>query len=159
MRGNYELSDGAAVREARLMSFAQWLENHRRSILFLLALLAAGGTLSAFKLPVALFPRCSSPELRCRWMPATGPADQMMLQVTRPVERAVRGVRGVRSVRSTTSRGSTDISINFDWGRNMAEALLQVQSAVNRTIPDLPAGTSFTARRWTPRSSRSSPTA
>ena len=132
------------------MSFAQWLQNHRRSILFLLALLAVGGTLSAFKLPVALFPQVQFPRVQVSLDAGDRPADQMMLQVTRPVERAVRGVRGVRSVRSTTSRGSTDISINFDWGRNMAEALLQVQSAVNRTMPDLPGGTSFSARRMDP---------
>ena len=132
------------------MSFAQWLQNHRRSILFLLALLAVGGALSAFKLPVALFPQVQFPRVQVSLDAGDRPADQMMLQVTRPVERAVRGVRGVRSVRSTTSRGSTDISINFDWGRNMAEALLQVQSAVNRTMPNLPGGTSFSARRMDP---------
>ena len=132
------------------MSFARWLENHRRSILFMLVLLAAGGAFSFFKLPVALFPQVQFPRIQVSLDAGDRPADQMVLQVTRPVERAVRGVRGVRSVRSTTSRGSTDISINFDWGRNMAEALLQVQSAVNRTMPNLPSGTTFTARRMDP---------
>ena len=73
-----------------------------------------------------------------------------MLQVTRPVERAVRAVPGVRSVRSTTSRGTTDISINFDWGHDMVNALLQVESAINQIKPDLPPGTRFTAKRMYP---------
>jgi len=132
------------------MTFAERLQRHRRSILFLLALLAAGGAASALNLPVAMFPRVQYPRVRVSLDAGDRPADRMALQVTRPVERAVRGVRGVRSVRSTTSRGSTDISINFDWGRNMATALLQVQSAVNGVMPRLPPGTTFSARRMDP---------
>lgn len=132
------------------MSFAEWLQHHRRSILFLIALLALGGIVSMLRLPVALFPHVQFPRVRVSLDAGDRPAQQMALQVTRPVERAVRGVNGVRSVRSTTSRGSTDISINFDWGRNMPLALLQVESAVNRVLPDLPAATTFTARRMDP---------
>ena len=36
------------------------------------------------------------------------------------------------------------------WGSDMGAALLQVESAVNRTLPDLPAGSVFTARRMDP---------
>ena len=57
---------------------------------------------------------------------------------------------GVRSVRSTTSRGSADISINFDWGQDMVAATLQVESAVNQIRDQLPAGTSFEVRRMDP---------
>ena len=45
------------------------------------------------------------------------PADRMAIEVTWPIEEAVRAVPGVRTVRSTTSRGSADVSINFDWGQ------------------------------------------
>ncbi len=129
---------------------ANWLQNHRRSVLFLLALLALGGAASLFKLPTALFPQVSFPRVRVSIDAGARPAQEMMLQVTRPAERAVRAVPGVRSVRSTTSRGSTDISINFDWGHNMVNALLQVESAINRIKPDLPSGTRFTAKRMYP---------
>jgi len=132
------------------MSFAQWVEYHRRSIVFLLALLIVGGVVSTFLMPAAMFPRVQFPRVQVSLNAGDRPADQMMLQVTRPVERAVRGVRGVRSVRSTTSRGSTDISINFDWGRDMAKSLLEVESAVNKVMSDLPAGTHFSARRMDP---------
>ncbi len=132
------------------MSFASWVQNHRRSILFLLALLALGGAVSALRLPVALFPQVQFPRVRVTLDAGSRPAQEMMLQVTRPVERAVRAVPGVRSVRSNTSRGSTDIAINFDWGHNMVDALLQVESAINQIMPDLPAGTRFRAKRMNP---------
>ncbi len=74
----------------------------------------------------------------------------MTIDVTRPLEEAVRAVPGVRDVRSTTSRGSADIDVSFDWGRNMVESLLEVEAAVNEVLPDLPPETRFTARRLDP---------
>ncbi len=132
------------------MNFAGWVQHHRRSILFLLALVALGGALSVTQLPVALFPEVHFPRVRVMLDAGSRPAQEMMLQVTRPVERAVRAVRGVRSVRSNTSRGSTDISINFNWGHNMVNALLQVESAINQIKSDLPPGTRFTAKYMDP---------
>jgi CzcA family heavy metal efflux pump len=129
---------------------ANWLQGHRRSVLFLLALLALGGAASLLKLPTALFPQVAFPRVRVSIDAGARPATEMMLQVTRPAERAVRAVPGVRSVRSTTSRGTTDISINFDWGHDMVNALLQVESAINRIKPDLPPGTRFSAKRMYP---------
>ncbi|HHT01008.1 MAG TPA: efflux RND transporter permease subunit, partial [Thiomicrospira sp.] len=53
-------------------------------------------------------------------------------------------------IRSTTSRGSAETSINFKWGQDMQQVLLQVESAVNQALPSLPAGTTFTVRRMDP---------
>jgi len=132
------------------MKFAEWAARHRRSILFLLCLLAAGGASTAFRLPVALFPHVNFPRIRVELDAGDRPADQMALAVTRPVEEAIRAVPGVREIRSETSRGSADLSINFHWGDNMPLKLQQVESAVTQTLPSLPQGTSFTARRMDP---------
>lgn len=132
------------------MNVAQWAATHRRSILFLLALLTAGGIAAAFKLPVALFPQVNFPRIVVSLDAGDRPADQMLITVTRPVEQAVRSVRGVVGLRSTTSRGSAELSINFTWGIDMVSALLQVESAVNQTLTTLPAGTRFNVRRMDP---------
>ncbi len=73
-----------------------------------------------------------------------------MVEVTTPVEEAVRAIPGVRNLRSTTSRGAAEISVNFDWGEDMVSAMLQSQSQVNRILPALPAGTSFEVERMDP---------
>ncbi|PYS79162.1 MAG: transporter, partial [Acidobacteria bacterium] len=78
------------------------------------------------------------------------PAERMTVEVTTPVEEAVRAIPGVRGVRSTTSRGSAEISINFNWGEDMISAMLQCQSQVNKILPSLPAGTSFEVERMDP---------
>ena len=132
------------------MNLSRWAFSHRRSILFLLALLTIGGAISAFKLPVGLFPRVNFPRIVVSLNAGDRPAEQMEIAVTRPVEQALRSVPGARHIRSTTSRGSAEISLNFDWGANMPMALQQAESAVNRILPALPPGTRFDARRMDP---------
>ena len=132
------------------MTFARWMQSHRRSILFLLAILALGGIASSLNLPVSLFPDVQFPRVRVDLDAGDRPAERMAIEVTWPVEEAVRAVPGVVSVRSTTSRGSAEISINFEWGQNMVEAMLEVESAINEVMSSLPPETSFTVRRMDP---------
>ncbi|HKI65445.1 MAG TPA: efflux RND transporter permease subunit, partial [Burkholderiales bacterium] len=132
------------------MNFTQWVQAHRRSILFFLAMLALAGGFAAFKLPVTLFPKVDFPRVLVSLDAGDRPADLMALQVTVPVEEAVRRVPGVRDVRSTTSRGSADVSINFDWGTDMASATSQVNGAISQILPGLPPGTQSRTKRMDP---------
>ncbi len=127
-----------------------WMHAHRRSLLFLCAILALGGLAAAFNLPVSLFPDVSFPRVRVSLDAGDRPADQMVLQVTTPVEEAIRRVRGVRDVRSTTSRGSAEVNVSFDWGADMGRAFLDVNAAVGQILPELPSETRITARRMDP---------
>lgn len=132
------------------MSLAQWSASHRRSILFLFAMLTLGGAISFFSLPVTLFPHAEFPRVVVTLEAGDRPADQMEIAVTRMVEQALRPLPGVVSMRSDSSRGSAEISVNFRWGEDMPRALLAVQGAVGQLLPELPAGTRFTARRMDP---------
>lgn len=132
------------------MNFTQWMQGHRRSILFLLVLLALAGTLAAFKLPVTLFPNVDFPRVLVSLDAGDRPADLMMLAVTQPVEEAVRRVPGVRDVRSTTSRGTAEVSVSFDWGIDMGLATSQVNQAITQILPNLPPGTQLSTKRMDP---------
>jgi CzcA family heavy metal efflux pump len=132
------------------MNFTRWVQAHRRSLLFLVSVLVLGGLAAMPILPVALFPRVIFPRVVVSLDAGDRPAERMMIEVTFPIEEAVRAIPGVRNVRSTTSRGSAEVSINFDWGQDMTAALLQVESAVNQVMPALPQGTTFDARRMEP---------
>ena len=88
------------------MNFGAWMQLHRRSLLFFLLLLALAGAFSAFRLPVTLFPNVDFPRVEVTLDAGDRTAEQMTLQVSIPVEEAVRRVPGVTDVRSTTSRGS-----------------------------------------------------
>lgn len=132
------------------MIVTDWMQKHRRSLLFLLVVLIAGGLGSAFRLPVGLFPTVNFPRVRVSLDAGDRPADRMAVEVTRSVEEAVRGVPGVRGVRSTTSRGSADIDVNFEWGQDMVAAMLQVQAAIQQASTNFPQGTGTTVTRMDP---------
>lgn len=132
------------------MDIAHWAAGHRRSILLLIIILAISGVVAGLKLPVSLFPHVDFPRVVISLEAGDRPADQMAITVTRPVEEAVRAVSGVVGLRSTTSRGSAELSINFNWSNDMVAAMLQVSAAVNQVMPNLPQGSSFSVRRMDP---------
>jgi CzcA family heavy metal efflux pump len=132
------------------VSVTAWMQRHRRSLLFLVLMLAIGGIASAIYMPVALFPNVAFPRVQLTLDAGDRPADQMAIAVTTPIEDALRRVPGVRDVRSTTSRGSADIEVTFGWGTDMSRALGDVNAAASQVLPDLPPGTQLSSRRMDP---------
>lgn len=130
--------------------FSHWMQAHRRSIIFLVTILALGGVFAAWNLPVALFPHVTFPRASLTLDSGDRTAERMMVEVTLPVENAVRAVPGVKGVISATSRGSAEVTVAFDWGLDMVAAVLQIESAVSKVMPELPTGTSFDVRRMDP---------
>jgi CzcA family heavy metal efflux pump len=126
------------------------MQAHRRSLLFVIALSAIAGALTAFRLPISLFPNVAFPRAVVSLDAGDRPAEQMTTLVTMPVEEALRRVPNVRDVESKTSRGAAEISINFDWGTDMAQATLQAQSAIGEILGTLPQGASMQVRRMDP---------
>ena len=127
-----------------------WTAAHRRSLLFLLLLPIIAGIAAAFSLPVTLFPNVSFPRVRLTIDAGDRPAEQMVLQVTAPIEQAVHRVPNVTDVRSTTTRGTAEISIFFDWGTDMVAAMLQINAQAAQVLPQLPPGTSMQIQRMDP---------
>jgi CzcA family heavy metal efflux pump len=132
------------------MNFSQWMQAHRRSLLFVIGLLAVAGALTAFRLPISLFPNVAFPRAVVSLDAGDRPAEQMATLVTMPVEEALRRVPNVLDVESKTSRGSAEISVNFNWGTDMAQATLQAQSSISEILGTLPQGTSMQVRRMDP---------
>ena len=123
---------------------------HRTSVVALVLLMVVGGLAAAYTLPVGLFPNVSFPRLVVNIDAGDRPADRMTMEVTIPIEEAIRSVPGVRSIRSTSSRGSCDISVNFDWGSDMTAAMLLVDTAINQIMGTLPAGTDVQVKIMNP---------
>ncbi|MEZ5498818.1 MAG: efflux RND transporter permease subunit [Steroidobacteraceae bacterium] len=126
------------------------LANHARSLWLAALLLTLGGIAGALHLPVSLFPHIDYPRVVVAIDAGDRDAAQMEAEITRPVEIALRSVPGVVRLRSTTSRGSAEVALNFDWGRDMASATLATQGALATVLPSLPQGTAFEVRRSDP---------
>jgi CzcA family heavy metal efflux pump len=116
----------------------------------MLVALVVGGVVGTIALPVGLFPRVNFPRIRVNLDAGERPAERMEIEVSRPVEDALRAIPGVRTVHSTSSRGSAEVWLAFDWGEDMSTAMLQAESQINRVLPTLPAGTTFEVRRMDP---------
>ena len=132
------------------MSFVAVAERHTRSIVFVALALVLAGVVQAVRLPIGLFPQVSFPRVVISLDAGDRPANQTAVLVTRPVEEAIRGIPGVLNVRSRTTRGSSEVSIDFGWGRDMVAATLNVDSAIGKVLPGLPVGTRYDVRRMDP---------
>lgn len=130
--------------------FTGWMQAHRRSLLVVLAILTGAGVWTGLGMPVGLFPHVSFPRIVVAVDAGDRSAERMAIEVTTPLEQALRAIPGVRGLRSATSRGSADVSVDFGWGRDMDLALLDVQAAVSGVLPSLPVGTGFEVRRMDP---------
>ena len=127
-----------------------WLARQWRFVLAAFVVLTAAGVFALLRLPVSLFPTIDFPRIAVTLEAGDRPADQMVVQVTRPAEEALRAIPGVRNIRSQTSRGSAEVSVTFGWGQDMTTAALQAESELARLAPGLPAGFAFTVRRMDP---------
>ncbi len=129
---------------------SDWIAKQSRFIIAIFLVLALAGGFALIRLPVSLFPQINFPRIAVSLDAGERPVEQMAAQVTRPVEEALRSVPGVRNIRSSTSRGSAEVSVSFNWGRDMATAELQAQAALASLTPDMPQGFRFSVRRMDP---------
>jgi HAE1 family hydrophobic/amphiphilic exporter-1 len=58
--------------------------------------------------------------------------------VTRPIEQAVSAVPGLTMIESSSSEGNSQVRLNFDWGKDLAEATDEVRTRIDRIRGRLP---------------------
>lgn len=105
--------------------------------LVMLAILVAG--VMAFRhLSVNDLPNIEKPKLGVKASYAGATAETMVKTVTIPLEKELISVRGVKEVSSKTSRGATEITLDFGLDKNLDEAAREVQVALNRADAYLP---------------------
>ena len=112
----------------------------KKPILFIGFLLLVAGIVSYNQMQTNLFPEVLFPRITLIADAGQQPIDRMMITVTKPLESAVKKVKGVSVVKSTTSRGSCIVNIFFDWGTDIYDAKMQVESRINEIKNFLPVG-------------------
>ncbi|MBV8830514.1 MAG: efflux RND transporter permease subunit, partial [Acidobacteriaceae bacterium] len=126
-----------------------WTARHLKSIVFVIASLAAFGVYLARQIPVAVFPQTNFPRIVIGVDNGVMPIDQMQVTVTRPLEEVLNSVPGLERVLSITSRGSAEIDLFFNWKVDMFQTLQSVNAAVARVQSTLPATANVTTNRLT----------
>jgi CzcA family heavy metal efflux pump len=126
-----------------------WTARHGKPIIFVILTLVAVGIYLTLTIPVAVFPSTDFPRIVVGADAGVAPIDQMMVNVTQPLEEAVNTVPGLDHLSSITSRGTAEIDLFFNWNVDMFQTLESVNAAMARIQPTLPANTKLTANRLT----------
>src|SRR5438067_11114216 len=106
----------------------------------LMAAIAMFGIVSYRALPVSDLPTVDFPTIQVQaGLPGGDPAS-MAATVASPLERQFTTIAGIDSMISQSSMGSTQITLQFDLGRSMDSAAVDVQTAISEVMPLLPAG-------------------
>ncbi len=114
--------------------------------LFMVSLIVAG-VFGYRLLAVAALPRVDFPTINISaQLPGASP-ETMAASVATPIERQLATISGITSMTSTSAAGSTSITVQFDLGRDIDAAALDVQTslaAAQRWLPSqMPAPPSF----------------
>lgn len=133
-----------------MIRFTKLLQSQAKAIYLIFLLIAILGILAFNALPSGVYPELSFPRIAVIAEVGNVAPEQVVLTVTRPLEAATNQVYGVERIRSKTSRGSTELSVDFDAKTDMQLALQQLQARVNEIRSSLPNGTNLTIERVTP---------
>ena len=100
--------------------------------------LGAIGLIAYALLSIAEVPQVDIPTIQVTAQLPGASAETMATSVATPLERQLALISGVASLSSTSSLGQTSITVEFDLGRSVDGAALDVQSAINAAGGQLP---------------------
>lgn len=120
------------------MQLARVVSRQSRAIVVIVALLCVAGLYAAWQLPIAVFPETDFPRIVIIVDNGEAPASQTLVSVTRPIEEAMNGIPGIARIKSKTARGSTEISLYFNWSGDINQELSLVQARMSQLLTSLP---------------------
>src|SRR3954451_5440215 len=120
------------------MALARCVSRQSRAIIVIVTLLCAAGLYAATQLPIAVFPETDFPRIVIIVDNGEAPGSQTLVSAPRPIEEAMNGIPGIARIKSKTARGSTEISLYFNWGGNINQELSLVQARMSQLLTTLP---------------------
>lgn len=105
---------------------------------FLMLALLIGGLFAFNRLSVSDLPNIEYPTIRVSARYPGAAAKTMVNLITIPLEKELSHVKGLKEIQSTSGRGSADISLEFEFNKNLEEASREIQAALNRAERRLP---------------------
>ncbi len=122
------------------MNFSEIFIRRPVATILMMVGIAMFGTLAYIALPVSDLPDVDFPTLTVSaGLPGADP-NTMSSSVATPLERQFTTIAGVDSMTSSNSQGQTSITMQFDLGREIDGAAVDVQTAISAAMPLLPPG-------------------
>jgi len=114
---------------------------YKTPVAVILLIILAGGAFSYKNLKTSLFPNVTFPKIKIIADNGEQPVDKMMIEVTKPMENAIKKVEHLSLIRSATTMGSCEISAYMEWGSDIDLDKQQVESQIagikNSLPPDI----------------------
>ncbi len=112
---------------------------HRPTTFFIIfALITGFGIYTAMNLPLDLFPEIEPSVLIVQTGYEGSSPEEVEESVSRPLEGALSNVSNLNQISSTSSRGSSQITLEFTWGTNMDAAANDVRDRLEQIRGALP---------------------
>ena len=103
-----------------------------------MASLLLAGFFGYRQLPIAAIPRIEVPTITVSVQYPGASPDTMAVSVAAPLERQFATIAGITSITSLSTQGNTQVALEFDLGRNIDAAALDVQSSISVAMARLP---------------------
>lgn len=89
-------------------------------------------------LGVREYPSIDPAQISVRTSYAGANADIIESQITEPLEKSINSIDGIRNISSSSNQGSSNITIEFNLGKNLEEAANDVRDKVSQAQRNLP---------------------
>ena len=118
---------------------AQFIDRPVATTLLMLGLLLAGA-IAFTRLPVSPLPQVDYPTIVVTAnLPGASP-ETMAATVATPLERQLGRIAGINEITSSSSLGTSRVVMQFDLGKNINDAAIEVQAGINAARSQLPSG-------------------
>lgn len=105
------------------------------AVLVIVALVFIFGVLAMLKLPIQLTPDIEQPQITISTGWRAAAPEEVESVIIEPQENVVKNTRGVVDVTTNIQRGFGNITLTFDVGTNMQQAMLDVINNLNQAPP------------------------
>lgn len=122
----------------------------KNPLTYIAILILAAGYLAYRDIHSSLFPNITFPKIKIIANNGEQPVHKMMIDVTRPLEEAVKRIPDLVQVHSTTSRGSCEISAYLNWNANIYTSQQLIESRINEIRTELPPNVQIQIERMNP---------
>lgn len=124
--------------------------SHKNPLTVVLVLIIMGGLFAYSKMQSSLFPEITFPKIKIIADGSLQPVNKMMVNVTRPLENAIKQIPALKSIRSTTSRGSCEISAYIDWNADVDLSQQRIDAKIGEIRNTLPPDVNITVEKMNP---------
>ncbi len=132
-----------------MKTIIHWVLKNHIAIIFTLIIGVVLGIISYINLPKDVFPNGDFPRFEVIADIGFASLSQTELNLTRPIENALKTVPGVTDIRSVTERGTSTIDLNFKWGMDLKEINQLINTKISEVRSAIPPDTSIEVVKMT----------